>query len=262
VRAITAAVHNPDGEAPRGILRNGGISLVSNEDLTNNILARFADALALSEFRLQDDLFVYGLPGETLLQFEGSGFETVWELEFPINSNPRGLTAVADVLITFDCNAYYSDVVAAKQAAQAPAEVSRAIVLAASTVDPKGLASLKGAGPAKIVFDPAKIVLPAQETKREASNLGLICVGTTTKKYNAKLTATKSAATATFQIDNGIAMSNAGPLLGAAGPLPLNDLVGQDLNQPFALEINRAGVAAELSQLFDIVLYLEYTAKF
>src|SRR5262249_10646318 len=110
--------------------------------------------------------------------------------------------------------------------------------------------------------DPAKIVLPAQETKREVSNVALICVGTTTKKYNAKLTATKSVTTATFAINNGIAMSNAGPLLGAAGPLPLNDFVGEDLNQPFALEINRAGVAAELSQIFDVVLYLEYTAKF
>ena len=34
-------------------------------------------------FQSHDHLFVDGLPGETLLQFEGSGFETDRELEFP-----------------------------------------------------------------------------------------------------------------------------------------------------------------------------------
>jgi hypothetical protein len=261
IRAITAAMHNPDGAAPRGILRNGGVSLVSDEDLTTNVLTRFADALALSEFRLQDDLFVYGLPGETLLQFEGSGFETAWELQFPIAANPAGFSAVADVLITFDCNAYYSDSVAAKQAAQPP-QANRAILLAASNVDPLGLTSLKHPGTAKILFDPAKIALPVQEKTREVTNLALICVGTTTKKYKAKLSATKSGATASFNFQDGLAFSNSGVLLGGAAALPLNALTGIDLNQPFSLEIQTAGVSDELRQLFDVVLYLDYQSSY
>ena len=35
-----------------------------------------------------------------------------------------------------------------------------------------------------------------------------------------------------------------------------------NVNQPFVLEIDRSGVAAELKQLFDVVLYLEYIASF
>jgi hypothetical protein len=57
-------------------------------------------------------------------------------------------------------------------------------------------------------------------------------------------------------------MSNDGPLLGTAAKLPLNKLVGLTLNQPFVLEIDRAGVADELEQMFDVVLYLGYTANF
>lgn len=263
IRAITVAVQDPDGAPPRGVLRNQGISAVTREDLTRNVLVRFPDALALSEFRLQDDLFVYGLPGETLLQFEGSGFETDWELEFPVEANSRGFRSVADVLITFDTNAYYSGAVAAKQAALAPADAARSIALAASNIDPKGLATLKAAtGPVRITFDPARLALPAQEIKRRVTNLALICVGQTPSNYAAKLTATKSAKTASFPIERGLALSNDGPLLGTGGPLPLNDLVGLNLNQPFLLEIERTGVVDELKRLFDIVLCLEYTAAF
>jgi hypothetical protein len=261
IRAITVAVHDTDGAAPRGTLRNGGVSLVSGEDLTDRVLVRYPDALALSEFRLHDDLFVYGLPGETLMQFEGSGFETDLELEFPVESNPRGLRSMADVLITFDSNAYYSDAVAAKQAPLADAP--RSIMLAASNVDPKGLDTLKAtSGAARITFDPTKLALPLQETKRQVANLAIICVGKTTKKYDANLTASKSAKTATFKIEDGLAMSNAGALQGAAAALPLNALVSLNMNQPFVLEIDRTGVATELKQLFDVVLYLEYIASF
>jgi len=264
IRAITVAVNDAEGAAPRGVLRNGGVSIVSAEDLTNKVLVRYPDALALSEFRLHDDLFVYGLPGETLLQFEGSGFETDWELEFPAEANPRGLRSVADILITFDSNAYYSDAVAAKEAAQPLANAPRSIMLAASNVDPKGLDTLKAtSGAARITFDPTKLALPLQETKRQVANLAIICVGKTTKKYDGKLTASKSAKTATFKIEDGIAMSNDGALQGAGAALPLNALVGLNVNQPFILEIDRTGgVAAELKQLFDVVVYLEYIASF
>jgi hypothetical protein len=227
------------------------------------MLVRFPDALALSEFRLHDDLFVYGLPGETLLQFEGSGFETDWELDFPVDANPKGLRSLADVLITFDMNASYSTAVAVQEAAQAATSSPRSIALAASNNDPKGLSSLKAStGPVRIIFDPTKIALPLQETKRTVTNLFLICVGPTTKKYSARLIISKPARTVSFTIEDGIALSNDGPLLGTAAPLPLNALVGVDLNQPFTLEIERTGVAAELKGLFDVVLSLEYTAKF
>lgn len=263
IRAITVAVHDTDGAAPRGVLRNGGVSEVSADDLSAKVLVRYPDALALSEFRLHDDLFVYGLPGETLLQFEGSGFETDWELEFPVIANPKGFRSVADVIITFDSNAYYSEVVAAKQAALPPADTPRAIMLAASNTDPKGLDTLRAAaGSARITFDLTRLALALQETKRTLSNVAVIFVGKTENVYNATLTAAKSAKTAAFTLDAGIASSNDGPLLGANPPLPLNDLVGLDLEQAFVLEIDRAGVADELARLFDVVLYLEYAAAF
>ena len=48
----------------------------------------------------------------------------------------------------------------------------------------------------------------------------------------------------------------------AVALLPLNALVGLNANQPFVLEIDRTGVAAELKKLFDVVWYLKYIASF
>lgn len=263
IRAITVAVHDTDGPAPRGVLRNGGVSGVSADDLSERVLVRYPDALALSEFRLRDDLFVYGLPGETLLQFEGSGFETDWELEFPVAANPKGLRSIADVIITFDSNAYYSDAVAAKQSALPAVDTPRAIMLAASNTDPKGLRTLKAAaGNPRITFDCTKLALPLQEKKRTVTNVAVLFVGKTEASYDATLTAATAAKVAAFTTDAGIASSNGGPLLGANPPLPLNDLIGVDVAQAFVLDVDRAGVAEELARLYDVVLYVEYTAAF
>ena len=136
-------------------------------------------------------------------------------------------------------------------------------MLAASIIDPKGLDTLKAAGAsARITFDFTKLALSAQETKRRVSNLAALFIGKTEKTYDVTLTAIKSAKSAAFSVDAGIASSNDGALLGANPPSPLNALVGLNVNQPFVLEIDRTGVANELGRLFDVVLYVEYTAVF
>jgi hypothetical protein len=263
IRAVTVAAHDPQGPAPRGILCNQGVSLVSADDSgAVKTLVRFPDALALSEFRLHDDLFVYGLPGETLLQFEGSGFTTEWRLDFLLAANPRGLGSLADVLLTIDMNAFYSESLAQGMMAMPAAPVSRAVALGASVWDPKGLTTLRGPGAsAQMTFDPRRLMLPAQEKARTVSNLAIICVGTTQKPYTATLKASTAAKQVAFTIEKGIALSNTGPLKGSAAGLPLNALAGLSLDQPFVLTIDRSAVVAdELSKLYDVILYLEYTA--
>ena len=64
----------------------------------------------------------------------------------------------------------------------------------------------------------------------------------------------------TFAVTNGIALSNSGPLLGVAAPLPVNALVALPLDQAFVLEINRVGVEEEVRNLQDVVLWVEYGA--
>ena len=262
LRALTVAAHDADGPPPRGVLRNLGASTVSRDDgAAPKLLVRFPDALPLSEFRLHQDMWVYGLPGEALLQFEGSGVETDWELEFPLAANPKGLRSLADVLITLDLNATYSQALSVKTAGLPLPPVARGIALAASVWDPKGLASLRAkTGPARIRFDLAKVALPLAEKGRTLANLALLAVGTTESVYPATLDAEVSGVQATFDFNHGIALSNAGPLLGTAAPLSLNAMVGRPLEQALVLELDRAGVGDELRALHDVVLWLEYEA--
>lgn len=262
LRSLTVAAHDADGPPPRGMLRNLGASTVSREDgAAPKLLVRFPDALPLSEFRLHQDMWVYGLPGEALLQFEGSGVETDWELEFPVGANPKGLRSLADVLITLDLNATYSQALSVKTVGLPLPPVARGIALAASVWDPKGLASMRAkSGPARIRFDLAKVALPLAEKGRALANLALIAVGTTESIYPATLDAEISGVQAAFDFNHGVALSNAGPLLGTAAPLSLNALVGLPLEQALVLELDRAGVEDELRALNDVVLWLEYEA--
>jgi hypothetical protein len=260
IRALTVAALDAEGPAPRGILKNIGVSTVSRSDGTPPPpLTRFADALPLSEFRLQQDLFVYGMPGETLLQFEGSGYESDWELELPLAANLGGLASLSDVLITFDMNAGYNP--RSTPGPAAPVPIRHGVAVSASAFDSRGLASLRAtSGAARIRFDMNQVPLRRQEKNRQVENVAVLLIGTTTKVYNAKLSAASPAVQASFQIVGGFAMSNTGPLLGTAAPLPLNALAGVPVDQAFTLDIDRTGVAEELRALFDVVLYLEYTA--
>jgi Tc toxin complex TcA C-terminal TcB-binding domain len=266
IRAITVAIHSPNAPAPRGILSNGGISSVITDDAgTVQVLSRFPDALALSEFRLHDDLFVYGMPGETLLQFEGCGFTTDWELAFSPAANPMGMRGIADVLLTLDATAQYSLPLAVATMATPAASRNSAIALAASVFDPAGLRSLRtpGVANAKIIFDLSQSDLPRGAKTRTVSNLAVICVGTTTKNYTAVLKATNSGEKASFTLEKGIGLSNAGKLRGSAAALPLNSLVGATLNQQLELTVSRpSGVQSELAKLFDVVLFLDYSESF
>jgi len=256
IRALTVAADNPDGAPPRGILRNGGISHVGAEDGTSTPLARFPDALPLSEFRLRDDLFVFGLPGETLLQFEGSGYSTSWELELPLGANLQGLRAVADVLISFDMNAGWS-----ASAAAAPAiAAAGAAMVAASVFDPAGLKALRdpAKAKAKLLIDPRRLQLPLTAAKRTLTNIAVLIVGFDGGPVGLRINAQSTGEQASVTMQGGIATSNAGELLGAAAASPLNALAGADLEQPFVLEFDKKAEATDLARSLDVVCRLEY----
>ena len=101
VRTVQADPVNP----VRGVLRNQGVS-VSDPDGTVQVSVRPSEGLPISEFQLRDDGAVYGLPDETLLTFEGSCFETFWDVVCPLAANP-GLDGLFDVVFTFDLQADY-----------------------------------------------------------------------------------------------------------------------------------------------------------
>jgi hypothetical protein len=112
-----------------------------------------------------------------------------------------------------------------------------------------------------MTFDLRRLTLPSGETNRTVQNLAILCLGTTREDYDATASAPNVPVQAAFVVENGVALSNAGPLLGAQPAAALNALTGVALEQPFVFTFDRAGAAGdEIARLFDVVLWVEYSA--
>nr|WP_255616330.1 hypothetical protein [Microvirga puerhi] len=258
IRAVDVRVEAPGTAVPaRGILTNSGFSLLRREPAASRIpLLRFADAYPISEFRLRADMALHGLPGEHLLPFEGAAFTTTWTLDLPKAANVVGLNRITDVRITFDVQAAYEVPSAVAPVAQ-PA--SRAVFVSALAVDSTGLKTLrKAAAPqGKIRFDLDRLALPADAVM---TNLAVVIPGVVGGKFSAKLRFGNASATS-FDIDDGLAMSNAGALSDGnpANVRPLNAAAVGSPARPAFLTITKGTDADRLAAARDVLLWVEYS---
>ncbi len=256
IRAVTVTVSDEALRGqPRGILRNLGMSTISTADPNvTHASVRPPDALPVSEFRLRADKDVFGLPDESLLTFEGSGVDTVWELELPSAANPQGLAGLVDVMLTIDARAHYS--AAVTPPASAPARGGLALA-SARQLDPEEFQKLTDAGsPVKLKFPAHALRLPAVSSAKIANVLLVLC-GPDTTPLKAVLRAEKSDRDISLTFESNSARSNGPPLHGGT-PSPLNALIGSSPDQTFTLTLNRL-LGPNLSKIRDIVLGIEYT---
>ena len=145
--------------------------------------------------------------GRCAPQLGGAG-TTTWTLELPQQVNVTSLNRITDVRITFDVQAAYEMPSAA--AVPLPQSASRATFVSALAIDATGLTTLRNdlTPQAEMVFDLDRLALPEGAT---ITNLAVLLPGVTGGTVEAKLKF-GSAATKSFQIDDGLAMSNAGAL--------------------------------------------------
>ncbi|QBJ96010.1 hypothetical protein ERC79_08520 [Rhodococcus sp. ABRD24] len=259
IRAVDVRVETPGTvEQTRGILTNQGFSLLRRaSDAARVPLLRFADAQPISEFRVHSDsdLALHGMPGESLLPFEGTAFTTTWSLELPPRANPAGLHRVTDVLITFDLQAAYgTDSV---EVANPPATASRSLFVSALAVDSPGLATLrKKNATAKVTFPLGELPIPHPA---KITNLAILVPGVDGGSYAATLR-TGGGASIPFILDDGLAMSNAG-VLGDGNPLtalPLNAAAGVSIPPTMVVTVTKGNDATRLAAARDLLLWVEY----
>jgi hypothetical protein len=260
IRTVDVLVDVPGTTVrPRGILTNMGFSLLRRSRASERVpLLRFADAYPVSDFRSRRDLELHGLPGEQLLPFEGTAFTTTWALELPLAVNPVGLGRVTDVLLTFDLQAAYDASLTDTDTATipAPAPSSRSLFISALSVDTKGLDELRDPPPTtKLHFALNRLPLPHDG---KVTNLAVILPGVDGGQFNAKLRVGNT--TTSFQIVDGIAMSNLGVLNDGnpANAQPLNAATGGSPARAVELEISRGSDEDRLASARDVLLWMEY----
>ncbi|RJG15630.1 hypothetical protein [Paenibacillus thiaminolyticus] len=165
-----------------------------------------------------------------------------------------GLCRVTDVLLTFDLQAYYD--AGRTDNAPAPAPASRSLFVSALSVDTDGLSTLRNPPPtAKVSFALNKLPLPGHG---KVTNLAVLLPGVDGGKFDAKLRI--GTAVTTFQIEDGIAMSNLGVLSDGnpANALPLNAATGGSPARAVDLEIKKGNDSNRLAAARDVLLWVEY----
>ncbi|KAE9382217.1 hypothetical protein N431DRAFT_458754 [Stipitochalara longipes BDJ] len=163
------------------MLSNNGISEISGSDGTMRLSVRAPDALPISEFDSRADGAYYGLPGLALMQFEGSGVQSNWTLQFLPAANPAGFSDLMDVLVTFDMRAQYDVSLAQTQLANQPTTTERFVVLSALKSGAPGLQQLQvnTHGTATVGWDGSVLDLSRRESGRKINNIFFALVGPT-----------------------------------------------------------------------------------
>jgi hypothetical protein len=253
IRTARPSLNTVGSASIRGLLINSGFSTTSGEEPGDvHGLSRFRDALPLSDLSPTADAAAAGLPTDTLVQFEGSGLDTDWEIVLPQAANPLGRAALSDVLLRFTLSASWS---ATRAAAADDGPASLSLLLAASTFDPAAARALRmGALPSSITFDLRR--LPALRTgDRRIANIGLIAMAPAGSAAPVQATVAVGPSQATTQLTDGVALSNAGALAGAQAASTLNVLAGQPTDQVISVGLT-AGSDGPAS-LRDLALYVE-----
>lgn len=268
VRNITVSATYTDAIQPhRGLFSNQGVSVVSREKPGSaHTLIRYPDALPLSEFRMRNDMWVFDLPDETLLPFEGSGIETAWELMLSKVGNASGFESLTDVFITFDMRASYSAHLGQEHVVALPVSGTRSVLLSAKAANPGKLAKFrKDGGTVKLAYDLKKLAANPNEKNRKTLNIALGAVGVEDAPFTATFSSADPGQDEDIAFEKGLALSNAGALAGGNGgvPLPLNSFVSLDLDQTFELEIDAgANPAVDFTRIADVLMLVEYSAEF
>lgn len=253
LRTVSVAAQSTEAQVIRGTLRNRGISSVGQDGgRSEQVLIRFPDALPISEFNMKEDMDAFGLPGEALLQFEGSGFTTGWDIALATHAPPpQGLS---DVLITFDGYGFYNDDMFVADE-PAPDIANRTILFAGSSIDPDGIAALRDGTASRLTLELAGFAGEREGEVRTIANIGLIWLGDGPAPIT--LTAQSSGETAAVPFAGGIAASNAPPFDSTTGAMPLNAFHGVTMDQAFTLDFGDA----DLSKLTDLAIVLEYSGS-
>jgi len=266
VRCVSIGATYADDAFPhKGMLNNNGFSMVTRSDGSSHRLLRYPDALPLSEFNMRGDMWVYDLPDETLLPFEGSGIETPWQLSLSRFGDATSLENLTDVLLTFDMRANYSATLDAVHKAAQPAMFKKSVLISGRAQNPGEVNRFKkDGGVLKLIFRPVLAANNSIEKMRKITFLALMLSGVEQSPVSATLSADTDSLTTNFNLKNGVAFSNAGFLAAANGgiPLPLNILTGNAFDQSFTLTIDAAANAGvDFLKMYDVQLVVEYEGQ-
>ena len=249
-----------------GMLLNQGISIVSTANGETSCLTRSMEAMPLSQGNAYRETATTFPAAPAVLPFEDSGIDTIFALEFHASSNPTGLDAVSDILLSFDLRARYSPNLYHEQIQAMPTAIERLIFMSAKRYQPQQLKDLQGSkGRVTLDFDLRNLALPKTEMHRRLKNLVLLAVASVPLHFQASLAVSNPVLYAHVNFTNNIAFSNAPPLSDSQShsvQSPLNVFVEQPFDQVFHLVIDKdQNPNIPFDEIGDLIFGVEYLAS-
>lgn len=161
--------------------------------------------------------------------------------------------------------AHYSADLYQHHIAEKPSSTQRLILLSARNIQPHALEELQqGAATMTFNFDLRTIGLPKNEIDRKLKNLIIFFLASKDEsEVQATIKSTMLQNEVSFSFNQGLALSNTGPLQSNSVISALDQFVDQDATQEFEITVSVAeNPSVDFSQVSDIVLGVEYLAKY
>lgn len=244
-----------------GTLSAGGVTSFRKKDNTVGKRAHQIDTMALSNFLLRNDGFLYGTETGVRGLFQGLGVSTTWILHLPKRSNNFDYRRIFDVNLSLYYNAQFdSGLRAAVLAAPLRAgETSVLRTLALRYDFPDAWYAYYRSGAASFVLDRPR--LPANQTNFIATTISFRVVtrdGISNQDIVLRITAPDGASGEATTDASGMVSSQLPSLSALAGLTPIGKWKIETISGPSLMD----GGTLKLDRIYNIQIGLEYGFDF
>lgn len=251
----------PENGAAEGTLTAGGVSSFRKKDGTLGKRVQVVDTMALSNFNLRGDVFVYSTETGVRGLFQGIGLGTTWELHLPKRANDFDFRRVFDVnfiiyyTATFD-NGLRSAVLA-KPPKPGELELQRTFALRYDF--PDAWYSFYQGGTAKFTLDRVRLPFNQQNFKVKSAQFRVVtAAGVSNQGIALKITGPNAISGVVNTDVNGTVSSADAALAGLAGANPVGDWQVQVTGGASLMD----GGVLDLKRVYNIQFGLEYSFEY
>lgn len=241
-----------------GTLTAGGVTSYRKKDGTAAKRVHQVDTMALSDFVLRSDVFVYGVETGVRGLFQGLGLASTWQLHLPKRSNDFDFRRIFDVQMVIYYTAKYdaslrTDILAKPVR---PGELSLLRNFALRYDFPDVWYSFYVSGAATFTLDRARLPMNQQDFKVKSVNFRVVTKpGISNQNIDVRVTG-PNGVSGTAQTDATGVISTADPTLaGLIGANPVDTWKVEVLGGP---SLNEAGVV-KFDRVYNLQVGLEYT---
>ena len=250
----------PENSGVEGTLTAGGVSSLRKRDGTSGKRVHQVDTMALSNFTLRGDVFLYSTETGVRGLFQGLGLGTTWQLHLPKRSNAFDFRRIFDVNIVFYYTALYDQGLRTAILAKPvrPGELDLLRTFALRYDFPDAWYGFYRQGSAKFSLERTRLPFNQQNFKVKSAQFRVVTkLGISNQNIVLRITG-PNGFTGQATTDKDGLVSSTGPLAGLVGTTPIGDWQIAVTGGPSIMD----GSTPKPDRIYNIQLGLEYSYEY